>query len=295
MARRDPPIRVTPARSTRLARRGALRVALTALFAAGAAFGVGWQLRNAGGNAGSNARLEARLAALDEALDAERTARSALEQELAALRTFAESLPATPPAEARAAGAEATASPEPTPAPPGAEAGAVETAKLFDAEALLAGCMDRRDVERLRARWERYELDRLALNDSARREGFFMTPRHRDEHFALDAAFREEIGEDGFDAYLRATGKPNRVAVKALLPSGAGRSAGLEIGDELVEYAGARVFAPGELQQLTASGRLGELIAIEVMRGGQPLTLRAPRGPLGIVLEPVRRAPQGGC
>jgi S1-C subfamily serine protease len=122
-----------------------------------------------------------------------------------------------------------------------------------------------------------------------------MTPRHRDAHNALDADFRDEVGDDGYDAYLRATGKPNRVVVKALLPSGAGRSAGLEVGDEVVEYAGARIFAPMELQLQTSSGRLGELITIEIVRAGQPLTLRAPRGPLGIALEAVQRAAEGGC
>jgi S1-C subfamily serine protease len=63
----------------------------------------------------------------------------------------------------------------------------------------------------------------------------------------------------------------------------------------MLEYAGTRVFAPGELQQLIASGRPGELVSIEVVRGGEPLTLRAPRGPLGIVLEATRRVPEGGC
>ena len=60
----------------------------------------------------------------------------------------------------------------------------------------------------------------------------------------LDATFRNDLGDDGYDAYLRATGKPNRVSVRELLPTGAGSRAGLEVGDELVEYAGARVFSP---------------------------------------------------
>jgi S1-C subfamily serine protease len=67
------------------------------------------------------------------------------------------------------------------------------------------------------------------------------------------------------------------------------------VGDELVEYAGMRVFSTADLQLLTASGRLGETVSVDVVRGGQPLTLRAARGPLGIVLDAVRRAPEGGC
>jgi hypothetical protein len=269
--------------------------------ATGLAFGLGWQLGRpaAPGEGAAPAQLEARLAALNEALTAERTAREALALELAALRAQVDEiatqrLAGTPapapdvaasaaPAAAAQAGAEAAA---PAPVPP---------APLFDVEALVTSCMNRSDAERLRARWERYELDVLELNDRALRESFFMKPRHGTERFALDAAFRNDVGDDGFDAYLRATGKPNRIDVREVLPTGAGSRAGLEVGDELVQYAGVHVFAVADLQLLTASGRLGETVAVEVIRGGQPLSLRAVRGPLGIVLDPVRRAPEGGC
>ena len=155
--------------------------------------------------------------------------------------------------------------------------------------------MPRGEAEALRTRWERYELDRLELNDRAMRESFFMRPRHRNQHALLDAAFRRDVGDDGYDAFLRATGKPNRVTVREILPSGAGSAAGLEVGDEIERYAGVRVFSSSDLQMLTASGRLGETIDVEVLRGGEPLRLRAMRGPLGVVLEGVVRAPEGGC
>jgi membrane-associated protease RseP (regulator of RpoE activity) len=167
---------------------------------------------------------------------------------------------------------------------------------LFDVAALVAGgCMRRTDAETLRARWERYELDRLDVNDRAMRSSYFMTPRHRNEQAALEAAFRDELGEEGYDAYLRATGKPNRFALREVLAGGAGSAAGLEAGDELVRYDGVRVFSTADLQLLTSAGRPGELVALEVIRGGQPTTLRAARGPLGVVLEGVVRAPEAGC
>jgi hypothetical protein len=249
------------------------------------------------------AELEARLAALNDALTAERTARESLALELVALRAQLDEIAAqllaggpasAATAEASAATAEASAAPAPT-AQAGGEATAAPPAPLFDLEALVTGCMHRSEAERLRARWERYELDKLDLNNRAMREAFFMKPRHGEEHAALDAAFRNDLGDDGYDAYLRATGKPNRVSVREVLPAGAGSRAGLEVGDELVQYAGARVFSAADLQLLTASGRLGETIALDVVRGGQPLSLRAVRGPLGIVLGAVRRAPEGGC
>jgi hypothetical protein len=269
------------------------------------AFGLGWQLgRPASPSAetGSpSAELLARLAALNDALTAERTARESLALELAALRAQTDEIAAQLLAGAGAPAPAALAAASTTPAPAaeaGAEAAAATEAPrppLFDLEALVVGCMHRSEAERLRARWERHELDKLELNNRAAREAFFMKPRHGEERAALDATFRNDVGDDGYDAYLRATGQPNRVSVRELLPTGAGAIAGFEMGDELVEYAGVRVFSLADLQLLTASGRLGETVSVDVLRGGEPLTLRAARGPLGIVLEPSRRAPEGGC
>ena len=302
MARQSQPLAAAPARRPGLASRGAWpRVAALAALAAGLAFGLGWQLsRPASQGAGAApAQVEARLVALHDALTAERTARESLALELAALRAQTDQLAAQLRAGAPTPAANAAASTAALPpAQADAEAATVADAPrppLFDVEALVAGCMHRSEVETLRARWERYQLDGLDLNNRAMREDFFMTPRHREEHFALDAAFRNDVGDDGYDAFLRATGKPNRVTVREVLPAGRGSRAGLEVGDELVQYAGVRVFSTADLQLLTASGRLGETVAVEVVRGGQPLSLRAVRGPLGIVLGAVRRAPEGGC
>ena len=299
MSRRSQPIAVASTRGPGRAGRGAWpRVAAVAALAAGLAFGLGWQLGRPASQSmdAAPAELEARLAALHDALAAERTAREALALELAALRAQLDEIAAQrlAGAAASAATADAAAAPAPT-AQAGGEATAPPPARLFDLEALVAGCMHRSEAERLRARWERYELDKLDLNNRALREAFFMKPRHGEEQAALDAAFRNDLGDDGYDAYLRATGKPNRVSVREVLPAGAGSRAGLEVGDELVQYAGARVFSTADLQLLTASGRLGETISLDVVRGGQPLSLRAVRGPLGIVLGAVRRAPEGGC
>ena len=299
MARSDRPLAATPA-PTLAGARAWLRVVAVGAGAAGLAFGLGWQLgqpRSPSPGAGAaSAELPARLAALQAAVEAERAARESLADELTALRAQLDELREQLLARASAPAAEPAASTTPAPAAQaGAEATNASRPPLFDAEALVAGCMHRSEVERLRARWERYELDRLDLNNRARREDFFMKPRHGEEHAALDAAFRSELGDDGYDAYLRATGKPNRVAVREVLAAGAGSLAGVEVGDELVEYAGARVFSAADLQLLTASGRLGETVVVEVERGGRPLSLRAVRGPLGVVLDAVKRAPEAGC
>jgi hypothetical protein len=297
MPHRSEPLAAAPGSGRGLARRGGW-IALAAI-AVGLAFWLGGRVAAPArpGVAGTLLAGEASPAQLQAALAAERAARERLALELAELRERTDALaarldaepPVAPPSAADAAEARER---ERTDAE---AAAAAPRAPLFDVEALVAGCMDRGDAERLRARWERYELDRLQLNDRAMRESYFMHPRHRTEHAALDAAFRRDVGEDGYDAYLRATGKPNRVAVGEVLASGAGSAAGLEVGDELERYDGVRVFSSAELQQLTAAGRLGETVSLEVLRGGQPLTLRAARGPLGVVLEGAVRAPAGGA
>jgi hypothetical protein len=298
--RLDPPL-TAPTPRLRPVSRG-IWLGLVAVVA-GLAFWLGGRLaaRPASpSTAGLPAELAARMESLQGALAVERAARESLAQELAELHAQLDALVAQLEASRPAAGPEAGAAAEPSAREEGGaeEAGTAPDparAPVFDVAPLVAGCMSRPDAETLRARWERYQLDRLELNDRALRGSYFMTPRHRDEHAALDGAFRDELGDDGYDAYLRATHRPNRFALREVLASGAGSAAGLQAGDELVRYAGERVFSAADLQALTSSGRPGEIVAIEVLRGGQPTTLRATRGPLGVVLEGVVRAPEGGC
>ena len=43
-----------------------------------------------------------------------------------------------------------------------------------------------------------------------------------------------------------------------------------------------RVFDMDELNNLTIDGQPGETVAVDVLRGGQPMQLYLPRGPIGI-------------
>jgi S1-C subfamily serine protease len=123
------------------------------------------------------------------------------------------------------------------------------------------------------------------------REGYFMTPRHGDEHRALVSAFQSDVGEEGYEAYLFATGQENRVVVQDVLPNSAAGAAGLQAADEIVRYDSAPVYSTADLQFRTAAGTRGELVTLDVVRGGQTITLRTPRGPLGVMLAGARRPP----
>ena len=113
----------------------------------------------------------------------------------------------------------------------------------------------------------------------------------RDFH-DFNTVFREDVGEEGYDAFLYATGQPNRVRVKEVIARSPASHAGMQPGDLIVSYDGARTFAARDLQLATAQGRRGDLVRIEVVRDGRPITLRVERGPLGIILQGSAEPPR---
>jgi hypothetical protein len=284
-------------------RRAVLGIVVVAALAAGVLSGRQCAVSQRDSGPPRDAEVRARIDALREDLVAERSAREALAADVASLRTQIDGIAAlvleielggaAADAGTRTAGEApqepGRASSADAPDAHGGGAGPDLGAPLFDGEALTAAGLDLSEADRLRQRWERYELDKIELNDRALREGFFMTPRHRDEHRALDAGFRADLGEDGYEAYLVATGKPNRVALRDVIPGSAGSAAGLQPGDEILRYGSTRVFSVQELQLATASGQRGETVPVELLRDGEPITVYVPRGPLGVALVAVER------
>lgn len=248
--------------------------------------------------------LDPRIEELRADLGSERAAREALSREVAELRARLD----VPVATARTLaagdpypGAASVAPVLPTATDPKGEragnsvvaaASGAEDKPVFDEEGLEAVGLRAADVRAIRERWEKFELDRLELSDRAMREGWFMTPRHGDEHRALVAAFQADVGQDGYDAYLYAIGQENRVVVREVLPNSTARATGLQPGDEIVGYDGATVYSTAELQFRTASGSRGDVVSLDVVRAGRSLTLRAERGPLGVVVAGSRRPPR---
>lgn len=240
------------------------------------------------------------IARLRAELRAERDARESLASELAALRQRVDSLAlGGVPDEAAPADASRTATARVAEAPGAAPGGAAQEgqtaagrpAPTFDTDALVTAGMDPRGAATLHDRWQRYQMDKLYLNDQAMREGWLMTPRHRDQHLSLDAAFRKEIGEEGYDAYLFATGADNRVVVRDVFSESVADRLGLQAGDEIRSYDGARIHTPQELSLATSGGKAGDLVPIEIVRDGRSLRLRIERGPIGVAIEGARRPP----
>ncbi len=162
------------------------------------------------------------------------------------------------------------------------------------ADNLVAAGLDPQTATDLQRRQDAWQLERLELIDLAEREGWIETDRYEQELDALSALrpnLREELGDDGWDRYLIEAGRRNRVSIASIIPGSAADTAGLQVGDVVVDYGEQRVFSPSDLQDATRSGARGEAVTITVQRGGSSQILNTERGPLGVTLSRQRSDP----
>ncbi|MCZ6463068.1 MAG: PDZ domain-containing protein [Proteobacteria bacterium] len=161
----------------------------------------------------------------------------------------------------------------------------------FDTVGLATAGYSEYEADRLRESWEGHALAKLYLNDRAARQGWRLKPRHRRELRDLEQAFREEIGEETYDAILFATGQTNRVVVRDVLAGSPADGAGFQPGDVILRYDDERIFLRRELNYATSGGRSGQTTRVEVIRDGEVLSLYVQRGPLGILTDAGRSPP----
>lgn len=217
---------------------------------------------------------------LREELDQERARAAELSAQVAALESSPDA--EQQPAEESEASLEETGGEDETDSP--------SVRPWFNAEALVAAGWTGSEISRIRTRWERYELEKLELeNQRARKAPGWKKLGGRS--FQIEAEARDDLGDEGYEAMRFATNQPNRVVVEEILETSPAAEAGLLPGDQLISYAGQRIFTPGALQFLTASGESGAWTEIWVLRGGEQLRFFVPRGPLGIRLDAVVRTP----
>ena len=98
----------------------------------------------------------------------------------------------------------------------------------------------------------------------------------------VQAALRSELGDAEYERYLTGTGRPTEVQVMDVLASSPAEKAGLQPGDQIVSYAGTRVYDMRELEGLTRQGTPGESVTVEVKRNGQSVQVQVQRGVLGV-------------
>jgi hypothetical protein len=98
----------------------------------------------------------------------------------------------------------------------------------------------------------------------------------------IESTLRKEMGDAEYEQYLTATGQPTSVQVMDVLASSAAEKSGLKPGDQIVSYAGSRVYGMNDLNSLTRQGTPGESVTVEVQRNGQTVQVQVPRGVLGV-------------
>ena len=97
-----------------------------------------------------------------------------------------------------------------------------------------------------------------------------------------DNDIRAELGEADYERYLAANGRSTSVGIGSVIPNSPAQTAGLQPGDQIVRYDGERVFSmmdmAGHIMQNPSEGN----VIVDIERGGVPMQLVIPRGPLGV-------------
>jgi S1-C subfamily serine protease len=159
---------------------------------------------------------------------------------------------------------------------PTAGEGAVSPARRIDQ--LIAVGFDRARAEEILK--QEGQLRLAAAYDEYKVTGT-MRPFNGAGRSATSQRLRAQLGDADYERYLQAIGQPTRVRVGDVPSNSAAANAGLLPGDEILTYAGQRIFNSRELQALTQRGSSGELVALSVMRDGYPMKLYVNGGSLG--------------
>lgn len=142
------------------------------------------------------------------------------------------------------------------------------------------------EAERVLQRQAEIDLARLYEDYDQRRATALESPSRPNSAQQL----RAELGDDAYQRYLQALGRPTDVPVRMLLQPSPGASAGLQWGDRVVSYDGQRIFSMQDLNNLTVQGTPGESVVMEVQRDGENVAIVIPRGPIGFSSGPFRRS-----
>lgn len=234
----------------------------------------------------SSGSLEERVLALEKAIAEERSARQTLEEELQALYAGLAGREET-----GRRGADNSGEPDDSisiEADDGVRVVSGRRAARLSAEGrteLLTEILSNAGFSPERAAWivqreQELQLEAMQARFDAARAGEPATPF--DSRWNPDAMLRAEIGDQEYERYLEAYGRPTAVPVGNVMQSSAADTAGLQAGDDIVRYDGQRVFSIFELNQQTMQGESGEPVVVDILRDGAPMQLVLPRGPMGI-------------
>jgi hypothetical protein len=125
--------------------------------------------------------------------------------------------------------------------------------------------------------------DRMKLRFEATRDGTLNSAEYRKALADIPDVrqfVQEEYGDDAYDKYLYASGRPNRVIVTDVLQESPAQQLGLEAGDVLVALNDQRIYSSRDIMAI-ASESNGS-VPLTVRRGDQILRYYVEPGPLGV-------------
>jgi len=123
-------------------------------------------------------------------------------------------------------------------------------------------------------------MESMQARFDARRSGEPFDPF--DASLDPNSALRAEIGDAQYEQYLQANDRSTAVSVGSVFESSPAQRAGLQPGDQIVNYDGTRVFDVSDLNQQTMLGEPGESVVVDITRDGMPMQVVMPRGPIGV-------------
>ena len=154
--------------------------------------------------------------------------------------------------------------------------------------------IDSGTAEQLLTRLDQQQLAELELRDEAARGGWLDSAEFEERQQELETSapdLQSELGDDGYDRYLFAAGRANRVRVGSVITGSAAQLADVRQGDLIIGYAGQQIFRIDDLQAATRDGVRGEFVDLVLLRGQETVSQSVERGPLGVSLSPDRQDP----
>jgi C-terminal processing protease CtpA/Prc len=134
------------------------------------------------------------------------------------------------------------------------------------------------------------ELRRAAIEQEYVASGT-IRPLNAASPSAVELQMRSWMGDSEYEQYLKAIGQTTRIHVGDVESDSVAANAGIVSGDEILTYAGRRVFNLRDLNALMLQTPEGETVSTRVVRGGQEMELYVTGGPLGISQAPEPRTP----
>lgn len=159
---------------------------------------------------------------------------------------------------------------------------------------LLDAGLDPVQIQQIQDQESEWAMGRLYLRDRATLEGWLGTDRYNEEARALalqQETARGEVGNDVYDRYLYASGRPNRIRISSVINGSPAEQAGLLPEDVIVSYGGQPILDYDDLTRAIGAGDPGEWVRVTVLREDYTTSLTVPRGPLGVRLAALRLQP----